>query len=101
MIGNRDGLGTNLDFGGHGIGRTMHEKPHVPNGGRPGRGLPLQPGLVIAIEPWFWRGPTTRYVIRDAAGRCAPATAAAAHMPSTPSRSPPTASRPDRPLRPS
>jgi methionyl aminopeptidase len=65
MIGNRDGLGTNLDFGGHGIGRTMHEEPHVPNGGRPGRGLPLQPGLVIAIEPWFWRGPTTRYVIGD------------------------------------
>jgi methionyl aminopeptidase len=65
LIGNRDGLGTNLDFGGHGIGRTMHEEPHVPNGGRPGRGLPLQPGLVIAIEPWFWRGPTTRYVIGD------------------------------------
>jgi len=47
------GLGINLQFGGHGVGRTMHGDPHVPNDGRPGRGLPLQPGLVIAIEPWF------------------------------------------------
>lgn len=59
------GVGTNLDFGGHGIGRTMHEEPHVPNGGRPGRGLPIQPGLVIAIEPWFWRGSTSTYVVGD------------------------------------
>ena len=47
------GLGINLQFGGHGVGRTMHGDPHVPNDGRPGRGLPLHPGLVIAIEPWF------------------------------------------------
>jgi methionyl aminopeptidase len=63
LIGDRAGLGTNLDFGGHGIGRTMHEDPHVPNGGRLGRGLPLKPGLVIAIEPWFWRGTTSAYKI--------------------------------------
>jgi len=37
----------------HGVGRTMHGDPHVPNNGRRGRGLPLKPGLVIAIEPWF------------------------------------------------
>ena len=43
----------NLDFGGHGVGRTMHGDPHVPNDGRPGRGLKLRAGLVIAIEPWF------------------------------------------------
>ena len=43
----------NTDFGGHGVGRTMHGDPHVPNNGRRGRGLPLRPGLVIAIEPWF------------------------------------------------
>src|SRR5690242_9502200 len=47
------GLGVNLQFGGHGVGRTMHGDPHVPNDGRPGRGLKLKPGLVIAIEPWF------------------------------------------------
>ncbi|WP_269938005.1 type I methionyl aminopeptidase [Arthrobacter sp. HY1533] len=46
----------NLQFGGHGVGKTMHGEPFVPNDGRPGRGLPLQPGLVVAIEPWFMRG---------------------------------------------
>ena len=47
------GYGINTDFGGHGVGRTMHGEPHVPNNGRPGRGVPLKPGLVVAIEPWF------------------------------------------------
>ncbi|GAB2976662.1 type I methionyl aminopeptidase [Nocardioides montaniterrae] len=47
------GLKVNLQFGGHGVGRTMHGEPHVPNDGRAGRGLRLKPGLVIAIEPWF------------------------------------------------
>ena len=50
------GYPVNTDFGGHGVGRTMHGEPHVPNNGRPGRGLPLRPGLVIAIEPWFMIG---------------------------------------------
>jgi methionyl aminopeptidase len=36
---------------GHGIGRRMHEAPNVPNYGTPGRGLRLEPGMVIAIEP--------------------------------------------------
>jgi methionyl aminopeptidase len=47
------GYTVNTDFGGHGVGRTMHGEPHVPNNGRAGRGFPLKPGLVIAIEPWF------------------------------------------------
>jgi methionyl aminopeptidase len=47
------GYSINLDFGGHGVGRTMHADPHVPNDGRPGRGLKIKPGLVIAIEPWL------------------------------------------------
>ena len=47
------GLGINTDFGGHGVGRTMHGDPHVPNDGRARRGYPLKPGLVFAIEPWF------------------------------------------------
>ena len=47
------GLKVNLQFGGHGVGRTMHGDPHVANDGRAGRGLKLKPGLVIAIEPWF------------------------------------------------
>lgn len=45
----------NAEFGGHGIGRTMHEAPHVANTGRAGRGMRLHPGLTIAIEPWFCR----------------------------------------------
>ncbi|GAB48991.1 methionine aminopeptidase [Mobilicoccus pelagius NBRC 104925] len=50
------GLRVNTQFGGHGVGRTMHGDPHVPNDGRGGRGLKLRPGLVIAIEPWFMAG---------------------------------------------
>ena len=53
QVAHAAGLTVNLEFGGHGVGRTMHGDPHVPNNGRPGRGLVLQPGLVIAIEPWF------------------------------------------------
>ncbi|WP_394769430.1 type I methionyl aminopeptidase [Lacisediminihabitans sp.] len=47
------GFGVNTDFGGHGVGHTMHGDPHVPNDGRPGRGIPLRAGLVFAIEPWL------------------------------------------------
>ena len=45
------GYGIPDGFGGHGIGRRMHEDPPVPNEGRPGRGLPLRHGMVLAIEP--------------------------------------------------
>jgi methionyl aminopeptidase len=54
-VARADGYSINTDFGGHGVGRTMHGDPHVPNDGRAGRGYPLKPGLVIAIEPWFLR----------------------------------------------
>jgi methionyl aminopeptidase len=50
------GYGLHTDFGGHGVGRTMHESPSVPNDGKAGRGMRLEPGLVIAIEPWFMAG---------------------------------------------
>ena len=52
-VARADGYLINTQFGGHGVGRTMHGDPHVPNDGRPGRGFPLKPGLVIAIEPWL------------------------------------------------
>ncbi|MFI6605660.1 type I methionyl aminopeptidase [Streptomyces sp. NPDC050507] len=45
------GYGIPDGFGGHGIGRSMHEDPGVPNEGRPGRGMPLRHGMVLAIEP--------------------------------------------------
>ena len=62
-VGRAAGYGICTDFGGHGIGRAMHEDPHIPNTGRPGRGLRLVPGLVIAIEPWFLAGGTDAYPI--------------------------------------
>jgi methionyl aminopeptidase len=52
-IGRAGGYGISTDLGGHGVGRTMHEDPHIPNRGKAGRGLRLVPGLVLAIEPWF------------------------------------------------
>ncbi|OBG85336.1 type I methionyl aminopeptidase [Mycobacterium sp. E802] len=56
------GYGLLANHGGHGIGRTMHEAPHVPNVGRRGEGMTLQPGLVIAIEPMLIADGTTGYV---------------------------------------
>lgn len=47
------GYGVVREYVGHGIGRALHEDPHVPNYGRPGRGPKLVEGLVIAIEPMF------------------------------------------------
>jgi methionyl aminopeptidase len=60
-VARKAGYGLHTDFGGHGVGRTMHESPSVPNDGKPGRGLKLAPGLVIAIEPWFMAGGQDSY----------------------------------------
>jgi methionyl aminopeptidase len=60
------GYPVNTEFGGHGLGRTMHEGPHVPNKGRAGRGLVLRPGLALALEPWFAR--TTDKIVFDPDG---------------------------------
>ena len=46
------GYSVNTEFGGHGVGSTMHQDPSVPNNGRPGRGYRLRPGLLLALEPW-------------------------------------------------
>jgi methionyl aminopeptidase len=61
--GRAAGYGICTDFGGHGVGRAMHEDPHIPNEGPPGRGRRLVPGMVIAIEPWFLAGGQDRYRI--------------------------------------
>ncbi|MFJ4682389.1 type I methionyl aminopeptidase [Streptomyces sp. NPDC091377] len=50
------GYGIMEDFGGHGIGRHMHEDPAVPNEGRPGRGMRLRHGMALAIEPMLIAG---------------------------------------------
>ncbi|MGW7290980.1 type I methionyl aminopeptidase [Streptomyces xiamenensis] len=60
------GYPVNTEFGGHGIGSTMHQDPHVPNTGRPGRGYTLRPGLLLALEPWVMAN--TARLVTDADG---------------------------------
>ncbi|MGW5638261.1 type I methionyl aminopeptidase [Streptomyces sp. NPDC003832] len=55
------GYGIPEGFGGHGVGRHMHEDPPVPNEGRPHRGMPLRHGMVLAIEPMLIGGGTDGY----------------------------------------
>lgn len=55
------GYGIPEGFGGHGVGREMHEDPGVPNEGRPGRGMPLRHGMVLAIEPMLTGGGVDTY----------------------------------------
>jgi methionyl aminopeptidase len=60
------GYPINTEFGGHGVGSTMHQDPHVPNTGRPGRGYRLRPGLLLALEPWVMAD--TAELVTDADG---------------------------------
>ncbi|MFH8495873.1 type I methionyl aminopeptidase [Streptomyces coeruleorubidus] len=55
------GYGIPDGFGGHGIGRRMHEDPGVPNEGRPGRGMRLRHGMALAIEPMVVAGGTDTF----------------------------------------
>jgi methionyl aminopeptidase len=64
-IGRAAGYGIPEDFGGHGVGRAMHEPPGVPNTGRRDRGMVLRPGLVLAIEPMFLAGGDDGYYSAD------------------------------------
>ncbi|WP_433260856.1 type I methionyl aminopeptidase [Micromonospora vinacea] len=60
------GYSVNTEFGGHGVGSTMHQDPHVSNTGRPGRGYRLRPGLLLALEPWVMADTAT--LVTDADG---------------------------------
>ena len=60
------GYPINTDFGGHGVGSTMHQDPHIANTGRPGRGYRLRPGLLLALEPWVMAD--TAELVTDADG---------------------------------
>ncbi len=53
------------DLVGHGIGRSLHEEPQVPNYGREGKGIELRPGLVLAIEPMVNAGTHAVKVLKD------------------------------------
>lgn len=50
------GCGVVRDYTGHGVGRKLHESPQVPNFGKPGRGVTLQRGMTLAIEPMIMSG---------------------------------------------
>lgn len=65
QIARKNGLGYPRNLAGHGVGRAVHEEPHVPNFGAPGSGVELVEGLVIAIEPMFCRGKGDLYVDKD------------------------------------
>ena len=58
----KNGYGVVRELVGHGIGRSLHEKPEVPNYGKRGTGIKLQEGLVIAIEPMINMG---KYAVKQ------------------------------------
>ena len=60
-----DGFSVVREYTGHGIGRKMHEDPHVRNYGKAGRGIKLRKGMVIAIEPMVCMGKAELYVEDD------------------------------------
>jgi methionyl aminopeptidase len=60
------GYSISTEFGGHGVGSTMHQDPHIANTGRPGRGYKLRPGLLLALEPWVMAD--TDKLVTDADG---------------------------------
>jgi methionyl aminopeptidase len=53
------------EYTGHGVGRSMHEDPQVPNYGHKGRGVPLKPGMTIALEPMVMSGDFETRILRD------------------------------------
>lgn len=59
------GLSVVRGYTGHGIGTQMHEDPAVPNVGRPGKGMKLQPGHVLALEPMLSEGTAAVRTLRD------------------------------------
>jgi methionyl aminopeptidase len=64
-VANAAGLGVIREYGGHGIGRRMHEEPFIQNWGPPGRGPELRPGLTIAVEPMFTLGGEENRILGD------------------------------------
>lgn len=60
-----EGYGVVREFVGHGIGKSMHEDPQVPNFGDPGKGPRLKPGMVFAIEPMINAGSADVRVLQD------------------------------------
>ena len=64
-VAEEKGYGVVRDYIGHGVGRTIHEEPPVPNYGKPGKGTILRPGMTIAIEPMITLGTYKVNVLED------------------------------------
>lgn len=62
----KEGFSVVRELVGHGIGRNLHEAPEVPNYGKRGQGLKLQPGLVLAIEPMINAG--SKNIVQESDG---------------------------------
>ncbi|MBN1119894.1 MAG: type I methionyl aminopeptidase [Anaerolineae bacterium] len=62
-----EGRGYNVvrEYGGHGVGRNMHEEPHIPNWGRKGQGHRMRPGMTFALEPMVMAGSPQTQVLDD------------------------------------
>ena len=61
----QNGYSVVKEFQGHGIGREMHEDPGIPNYGKAGKGVKLQPGMTLAIEPMVIAGKPDIWVLDD------------------------------------
>jgi methionyl aminopeptidase len=61
----RRGYSVVKEFTGHGIGRNLHEDPQIPNFGRPGMGVQLKAGMVLAIEPMVNQGESAIEILQD------------------------------------
>lgn len=61
----KNGFAVVKDFCGHGVGKSMHEEPALPNFGRKGRGLKIENGMVLALEPMVNAGSYKVYVTND------------------------------------
>ena len=62
---NKNGYSVVKEFQGHGIGRQMHEDPGIPNYGKAGKGIRLEPGMTLAIEPMVIMGKSGIYELED------------------------------------
>jgi methionyl aminopeptidase len=60
-----EGFSIVREYAGHGVGRKLHEEPNIPNYGPPGKGPPLQPGYVLAIEPMVTVGKRYVHTLED------------------------------------
>jgi len=60
-----NGYGVIRDFAGHGIGKSLHEDPEVPNYGQPGKGPILRSGMTLAIEPMITAGDYNVVIDKD------------------------------------